>query len=288
MKEFGFFQTALWRISSRGTPWNKAQEAATPLTSCARGVPGPVREEGLKEMVSTIHLEIDEREARLWGAWWVRKRAFSPEADRKPLVFSMYQRSARTGHHTLSSETEEKVEIFGKKMGWGRKSIVWFLARKEGSGTRRTPWGRKVIWPGAVERAWSAPLLRPEAKLMRNTVFKVICLRELLWRGSKGGPARVSKTEERLHGGTKARTVGRFKNIPLIRWLRETDSEMEPPSWKPGWMAAIAERYPLIVLTFLPNLNRYKRKSAIWPIEASDGPIERPEHHSPKSRSRRL
>ena len=71
----------------------------------------------------TIHLEIVEAEARLCGARCVRKRAVWVGV-RKASVLLTYQVRARTGHQTLSSLTEEKEEIFGIKIGCGRKSTV--------------------------------------------------------------------------------------------------------------------------------------------------------------------
>ena len=139
----------------------------------------------------------------------------------KPLDFSKYQRSTRTGHQTFVFQNWRESRNFGIKTGWGRKTIVWLLA-KEGWGTRSTLWVRKEKWPGAVERARIAPLLRPEARLIKNTLLRVGSSREHLslkrTPSSKGGPARISETEENLHGGTKVRTVDRSKNISLNRW----------------------------------------------------------------------
>ena len=52
------------------------------------------------------------------GGLMSKEKRFLARSGTKTLsLISKYQRSARTGHHTLSSLTEEKVEIFGIKMG---------------------------------------------------------------------------------------------------------------------------------------------------------------------------
>ena len=57
------------------------------------------------------------------------------------LVRSKYHLRARTGHQTLSSGTEDKVEMAGKKISTGVDDNDRFLAMKPTLGINRTPAG---------------------------------------------------------------------------------------------------------------------------------------------------
>ena len=109
-------------------------------------------------------------------------------------------------------------EIFGIKIGCGKKSIVWFLAKKDGSGIKRTPCRRKFKWPRDADKAWIAPRRRPEARLTKKTVFRVRNFKEQLCKGSKGAEANVSKTET---------TVTRFTEVLDEPWGRELFAFLE-------------------------------------------------------------
>ena len=63
----------------------------------------------------------------LWGAIVATNREDDVLLD---LVRSMYHLRALTGHHTLSSSTEDKVEIDGKKISTEPEGMDWFLVIK--------------------------------------------------------------------------------------------------------------------------------------------------------------
>lgn len=83
-----------------------------------------------------------------------------------------------------SSLTDEVVDIDGKKMWSGEKDSDWFLARKEGFGSRWTPSGVNLIKPGLTDKAWISLLLREEAAATRKMVFLVRASRGEFWIGS--------------------------------------------------------------------------------------------------------
>lgn len=69
-------------------------------------------------------------------------------------VLFKYHFSALTGHHRLSSATDERVLISGKKMSPGKKVKARFLAIRDGSGTVLAPWPSNLMWFCLVVRAW--------------------------------------------------------------------------------------------------------------------------------------
>ena len=178
-----------------------------------------------------IQREMVSRETGACGLFREINRAF--ETPRKDWVALTYAFKQRTGHQTLSSSVSEKEERAGKKIGIGRNSIVWFLAKNEASGTRRTPLDSKLICPSCKDRACKALLRRAEAAANRKTVFTVRFLRDAERSGSNGGRPKVSKTVVMLQGGAKRRTVGRSRNIPLNNCSRALLVVTDEPSEKP-------------------------------------------------------
>ena len=67
-------------------------------------------------MHSTSHLEIEALDTALKGSM---DETNKEEDELLDLVRSTYHFKALTGHHTLSSSTEEKDEIEGKKISTG-------------------------------------------------------------------------------------------------------------------------------------------------------------------------
>ena len=84
-----------------------------------------------------------------------------------------YHLRALTGHHTLSSGTEEKEESLLRKISTGPEEAVWFFAMKRGSGRRRTPRGSNLMWPSVTLRARSELRLWPKATATKKTVLTV-------------------------------------------------------------------------------------------------------------------
>ena len=191
------------------------------------------------EMHSTSHLEIEALDTALKGSMDVTNKEVEDLLD---LVRSKYHFKAMTGHHTLSSSTEEKDEIEGKKISTDWEVGDWFLAMKSAPGTRRRPLGSQRIWPGSIERAWRVLTLWPEAMATRHAALIERKWREALWRGSNGALERALRTEGRLQAGSKDFTGGRFRKKDLHSLERTDDTETEEPSWKALWQEAIAER----------------------------------------------
>ena len=154
-------------------------------------------------------------------------------------TLSRYQRRARTGHQTLSSDTEENEEREGKKISNKGDLTVWFLAIKPARGMRRTPEASQRMWPGSTESACKVLTLWPEAIATKNTVLRVRWCKEALCKGSKGSLERAWRTAGRLHAGRSDLQRGRlrFKNAWNIR-DRIGEEETEEPSSKPEWQEA--------------------------------------------------
>ena len=106
-------QKAAFWIFLTDTPLKRAQEVLTDLVSCARI--GPVTRASVPAllMAETIHREIESLDAARWGATVVTNKLLEA---RRARVRSKYHLSARTGHHTLSSDTAEWEEIIGRKI----------------------------------------------------------------------------------------------------------------------------------------------------------------------------
>ena len=88
-----------------GAPLKSAHEAATPRVSWARMGPCNRTSSPADLMAETNQREIVSRDTVLWGGRVEMKR-LGPQ--RMSLVLSRYHLSARTGHHNLSSSSEEK------------------------------------------------------------------------------------------------------------------------------------------------------------------------------------
>ena len=89
-------------------------------------------------IASTVHLD------RVgWEAWWcgavvVMKRSDELHTGRDQ---RRYHLSARTGHHNLSSRTEEWEDKDGRRISMGPEDSDWLLARNPALGIKRTPNG---------------------------------------------------------------------------------------------------------------------------------------------------
>ena len=169
-KELGFDQNAACCISFRLAPLKRAQEELTARVSWART--RSVRMASVPAILihSTSQRAKVEVATSLWGAIVATKRDDDALMD---LVRSTYHLRALTGHQTLSSSTEDKVEIAGRKISTGPDFKDWFLAMKPILGIRRTPEASQRKCPGSTQRALKELTLWPEAMATRNAVFNV-------------------------------------------------------------------------------------------------------------------
>ena len=127
------------------------------------------------------------------------------------LVRSTYLLRALTGHHTLSSSTEDKVEMAGKKISTEQDVMDWFLAIKPGLGINRTPEASQRKCPGSTQRACNELTLWPEAMATKNAVFNVRRQRDALCNGSKGAEAKTLRTAGKLQAGRSVLEGGLFR-----------------------------------------------------------------------------
>lgn len=118
----------------------------------------------------TIYLEMESLEA---GKGCADERMNSLDDVPIVLVLSIYERSARARHHSLSSLIEEKCDILGRKMSPGTKSNVWFIGRKDRSGISLSPWLSKPRCPWAMGSACRRLRLLADAAANRNIVLDV-------------------------------------------------------------------------------------------------------------------
>ena len=170
----GHFQQAALVISAKGTPLKKAQEADTPLTSCARTVFSVAGQPpGTERMAVTIHREMVHCDAgRKGGVVVTNSFLWSVRSD---FVRFKYHLSARTGHHSLSFASDEKDLMSGTKMSGGVKELDWFFVKKPVVGTRRTPPGSHRICPVSTDRACSSLRRREVATARRNANLTESC-----------------------------------------------------------------------------------------------------------------
>ena len=117
------------------------------------------------------------------------------------MVRSTYHLRALTGHHTLSSSTEDKVEMAGKKILTEPDVMDWFLAIKPSLGNNRTPEASQHKCPGSTQRACNELTLWPEAMATKNAVFNVRRRRDAICNGSKGAEAKTLRTAGKLQAG---------------------------------------------------------------------------------------
>lgn len=60
----------------------------------------------------------------------------------------------------------------------------------------------------SLDRAWTSPLLEPEAKRVRNAVFHVRNFGSAEAKGSKGGRVRAMRTKDKSHLGRTEDDLG--------------------------------------------------------------------------------
>ena len=149
------------------------------------------------------------------------------------LVRSTYHLTALTGHQTLSSSTEDKVEIAGRKISTGPDFKDWFLAMKPILGIRRTPEASQRKCPGSTQRALKELTLWPEAMATRNAVFNVSRRRDALCNSSKGAEARTLRMAGKLQAGRSVLEGGLFKKKDCNKRVRNLEFDTEEPSLKP-------------------------------------------------------
>ena len=149
------------------------------------------------------------------------------------LVRSTYHLSALTGHQTLSSSTEDKVEKAGRKISTEPDFRDWFVAIKPILGIRRTPEASQRKCPGSTQRACKELTMWPEAMATKNAVFNVSRRRDALCNGSKGAEARALRTAGKLQAGRSVLVGGLFKKKDRNRRVRNLESDTEEPSRKP-------------------------------------------------------
>ena len=86
-------------------------------------------------------------------------------------------------------------------------------------------------------------------------------------------------TRERSHSGASERTGGLSTKTPLTKLDIATLVDTVDPSGNPLWIAAIAERYPWMVLASDPDSYRDSKKSATSPTEERKGSTSLWRHH---------
>ena len=157
------------------------------------------------------------------------------------MVHSNYHLRALTGHHTLSSSTEDKVEMAGKKISTEPDVMDWFLAIKPGLGNNRTPEASQRKCPGSTQRACNELTLWPEAMATKNAVFKVRRRRDAICNGSKGAEVKTLRTAGKLQAGRSVLKGGLFRKKDLNKRVRNWEFVTEEPSQKPLWHEPMAD-----------------------------------------------